>query len=195
SQTPRVSLENCFVRGQGDLIAVRAARPLELRVENTLIALTGSFLNVEAGAKEMSAPPVVLVKVSRVTAYLTEYVVRLRTVTPGKEPVVVQVNPAVNCLFASADGKVLIHLDGLEIGKEQMKSLFSWEGGRQNAYSKFQPMLDQQSRGDEMPLPPYDQQYWKTFTGETDALFLLPPVKFPEPPIAPLTRVMPAQFK
>jgi hypothetical protein len=196
-QTPRVHLENCFVRGQGDLMAVRASRSAEVKIENSLITLAGSFLNVESNAKD-AATAALVVKLTHVTAYLSDNLVRLRSDKDGTEPVPIQVNPAVNCLFASADGKALVHLDGLEV--TNMKHLFSWEGGKQNAYSKFQPMLDQQPKGDEIPLLTYDQQRWKSFTGEPDGLFLTT-VKFADPPNpdAPLAKALvqaqPEHFK
>jgi serine/threonine protein kinase len=194
-QVPRVQLERCFIRGQGDLMAVRSNRPLDLSLDNSLVALAGSFLTVEGRAKDVPAPAPLLVKLNHVTAYLTEHLVRLRADKDGKEPVPVQVNPATNCLFASAEGKSLIHLDGLEVPQGQMKHLFTWENGKQNAYSKFQPMLDQQANG-EMSLPPYDQLLWKSFTGEVDGHFS-GVVRFVDPPVndAPLARTLPAQFK
>ena len=201
-QTARVQLDRCFVRGEGELVTVRACRPLDLKVENSLVVLAGSFLTVEGNANDAAQTPPVSVRLTRVTAFLSDYLVRLRADKDGKEPVPVQINPAVQCLFASADGKALIHLDGLEITSEQMKHLFAWEGGRQNVYSRFQPMLDQQPRGDDMPLPPYDQQRWKTFTGETDGLFFNPAgVRFADPPggdgplAKALVHALPNQFR
>jgi hypothetical protein len=198
-QTPALTVESCFVRGQGQFVAVRSARALDLRVENTLVALVGSFVSVEAAAKDGTPPALIQMKLSKVTTFLTDYLVRLQALTPGKDSVVIQVNPATGCLFASAEGKSLVHLEGVDLGTEQMKSLFSWDGGRQNVYSKFQPMLDQAPQGDELPAPPMDQQRWKQFTGEMDAVFPFPPVKFAEPPESPLStslvRATPNQFR
>jgi hypothetical protein len=80
-----------------------------------------------------------------------------------------------------------------------MEHFFKWRNGRHNAYHKFQSLLEQQPRGDEMPRPPYDQQSWKNFTGEMDAVFA-PMVKFAEPPtpealVADLLKSVPSQFK
>jgi hypothetical protein len=201
-QTPRVRIDHCFVRGQGELIAVYSSRPLDLSVENSLIALAGTFLTVEGNSKDSAPAGAILVHLSRVTAYVTEYLIRLRANKDGKEPTPVQINPAVGCLFASADGKALVHLDGLEITHEQMKNLFCWEKGNHNVYSRFQPMLDQQPKGDEMPLPPYDQQRWRSFTGETDGLYFpTPGIRFVDPletdgPSGKhLVKVQPGQFR
>jgi hypothetical protein len=124
-QTPRVELKRCFVRGQGDLLIVRATRPLNLDVENCLIALAGSFLIVEGNARPAPGAPEVKgtgnpvevkVNLNQVTAYLSEYLVRLRAGKESEEPVPVRMAAAQNCLFASAEGKAaLIHLDGMEL--------------------------------------------------------------------------------
>ncbi|HEV3204821.1 MAG TPA: hypothetical protein VGY77_10575, partial [Gemmataceae bacterium] len=186
NQIPRVRIDNCFIRGQGDCVAVRAARPLELKVENTLMALTGSFLAVEGNPKESGKVDPVQVSLSHVTAFHADSLICLRSGKEGKELVPVQINPASNCVFASAaEGKALVHLEGME-SAFQMKHQFSWENGRQNIYSRFQPMLDQKPKGDDMPMQPYDQQQWKKFTSETDGVFT--PVKFANPPDADLSQ-------
>src|SRR5262249_17999403 len=46
-QGPQLSLENCFVRGDGDLVWGRTSRPFELAATGTLAALTDSFLKLE----------------------------------------------------------------------------------------------------------------------------------------------------
>jgi hypothetical protein len=197
-QTPRVQVERCFVRGQGDLLAVRATRPLSLSVTNTLVALAGCFLNVEGNTRDPAKAEPVKVELKHVTAYLTDSLVCLRASKDGKGPVPVQVNNAANCLFASAaDSKPLVHLAGLQALDFQMKNQFSWENGQQNTYSKFQPMLDQTPKGgEEMGMQPFDQQKWKSFTNEADGVFT--PVKFANPPDAnpaALSSAMPLHFK
>lgn len=196
-QTPSLHLEDCVVRGKGDLIAVRTARALELRIDNSLIALAGTMLNIEAAARDVPTLPLIQLRLSHLTTYLFDHLVRMRALTPGKEPVAIHVNPATNCVFASADGKPLVHLEGVEVSNEQMKSILKWDGGRQNAYSRFQPMLDQVPHGDEMPPLPMDQQRWRGFTGEADALF--PSLRFADVADSPLqsmlSRVSPSHFK
>ena len=180
--TPSLWVDQCFIRGQGDLVAIHAARPLELKVENSLVALTGSFLTVEGSTKDSSRTDPVQVSLSHVTAFLADSMIGLRAGKDGKEPIPIQVNPASNCVFASAaEGKPLVHLEGMETAF-QMKHQFCWENGKQNVYSRFQPLLDQKPKGDEMPVQPYDQQAWKKFTNEMDGVFT--PVTFTSPPDA-----------
>jgi hypothetical protein len=191
-QVPRVFLKRCFVRGEGDLLSVHAGRSLQLKVEDSLIVLNGSLLNSD-GAVEPPVAPLARLELTQVTAYLTDHLVRLagrdiRSLLP------VEVRPVKDCLFASGGGKALVHLDGLETSDAQMHSVLTWEGTH-NAYSRFAPMLDQKPRGEDMPLPPYDRDRWKTFTGETDAMFV--PVKFADPPGpgTALAAVGPARFR
>src|SRR5262249_7901572 len=66
------TLSKCFVRGDGDLIAARSGRSLALKAEQTLVALSGSFLNREAAADEMlpSVAATDSLDLTHVTTYL-----------------------------------------------------------------------------------------------------------------------------
>jgi serine/threonine protein kinase len=199
-QEPWVQVRRCFVRGQGDLVAVRATRPLNLEVDNSLVALAGSFLNVEGNSRTPPGANEVKVGLNQITAFLSDHLIRLRAGKEGEEPVPVRIK-AQSCLFASAESHALVHLDGMELTPEQMEHAFQWRNGRHNAYHNFQPMLDQQPKGDEMPLPSYNQQSWKKFTGEMDATFPPPMKLFAEPPVPEiplvqhLIRALPTHFK
>jgi hypothetical protein len=76
---PQLSFENCFVRGDGDLVWGRTTRPFELAATSTLAALTGSFLNLEVRADAPAAPPgqKVVVRLKDVTTYLGGHLVRV----------------------------------------------------------------------------------------------------------------------
>lgn len=194
-QVPRVRLENCFVRGDGDLISVRASRPFHLDLEDCLVALEGSLLTVDGNPKEI---PVKSARVSlrQVTAFLGEHLILLRAAKEEMKQGLVptEVSPASNCLFHSARGKTLVHLEGVDTD-EQMRRLFSWEG-TQNLYSGFTSLLDQQPRGDNaVALPPYDPERWETFAkGETERRYAK--VKFTSWPVLdrPLSRSWPMNF-
>lgn len=66
---------------------------------------------------------------------------------------------AADCLFHSADGNSLIHFEGDVSDEQKMKGRVVWES-RHVAYSNFDLMLDQQSKGEQMPLPPYGTDKW-----------------------------------
>jgi hypothetical protein len=174
---PSVQLERCFVRGEGDLTAIRGNHSLDLQVEDSVVALAGSFLNVDGIRREPAPAAPVQVKMTRVTTYLTEHLVHLT----GPDPhalVPVWMRPVQDCLFASAGGKALVRLDGLDSGEAQRKGYFIWEG-KQNIYSRFAPMVDQKTKTEDASTSSLGTERWKGFTGETDSQFT--PVKFAEP--------------
>jgi hypothetical protein len=189
-QAPQIHVERCFVRGEGDLVAVRASRPLLLDVKHSLVALGGSLLNVDGNPKEPQSVALETVTLQHVTTYLTDHLVRLAgTNARGLVPVQVW---SEDCLFASAGDKPFMHVEGIDAGETPMSRLFSWEQGKHNAYSKSMPMLDPKPRTDDMPVPPYGQDKWKT--GETDALFTS--IRFAAPPPdSSLASVSPAAFR
>jgi tRNA A-37 threonylcarbamoyl transferase component Bud32 len=197
-QGPRIRVEDCFVRGAGDLVAVRPSRPFDLRVDDSLVVLDGSLLYVEGAGKEPAAHPPVQLGLKKVTAYLTDHAFLLRACREeGKNArglVHTQMMSVRDCLFASSGGKSLVHLDGVDTD-DQMRRLFTWGEGQHNAYSNFAQLLDQQPREPEaMSLPPYDKRRWEQLTQETDGKF--DKVKFASPPgEGMLARVLPADFR
>lgn len=202
-QDPRIALENCFARGTGNLVAVRASRPFELRVEKSLAALDGSLLVIDGAARETPSRGRAQITLEQVTTYLTDHLVWLRGSPEESKSmkglVPTQFRSAMNCLFASATGKPLVHLEGVDT-EEQMKRLFSWGEGRHNLYSNFTPsLLDQQpSGGNEasaMPPLPYSRTQWEGFTQEQDARFERLRFNVPTMPDASLSRVSAADFR
>jgi tRNA A-37 threonylcarbamoyl transferase component Bud32 len=193
---PQVRLENCFVRGEGDLLAVRTSRPFNLDVNDSLVVLDGSLLAIDAAAKEVAARSPSQVSFHQLTAVLTKHLIVLRRDENRQVLVPTQVNQAFNCLFHAARGKTLIHLDGVDT-EEQVKRFMTWNESKGNTYSGFTQMLDQLPRGETvMPLPPYDQDKWKTFTqNETDRRFAR--VKFAGWPVRDRSPVQawPGDFK
>jgi tRNA A-37 threonylcarbamoyl transferase component Bud32 len=193
---PRVVLENCFIRGEGELLAVRTSRPFNLDVNDSLVVLDGSLLAIEASAKEVAARSGSQVNFHQLTAVLSKHLVVLHRDDNRQVLVPTQVNQAFNCLFHAARGKTLIHLDGIDT-EEQVRRFFTWNEGKSNTYSGFTQMLDQLPRGETvMPLPPYDQDKWKTFTqNETDRRFTR--VKFAGWPVGDRspTQAWPGDFK
>src|SRR5262249_29208687 len=145
-QVPRVTLRDCFVRGAGDLLTIRASRACELEVVDSLVALDGSLLTVDGSGKDVARNHTE-VTLRQVTTYLTDHLVWLRAnkdeSKPNKGLVQTMIKTAANCLFVSARGKSLIHLDGVDTD-EQMKYYFSWVDSQHNAFSNFDRLLDQQ---------------------------------------------------
>jgi serine/threonine protein kinase len=200
-QNPRLSLEDSFVRGKGNLVTVRASRPFDLQVQDSLVSLDGSFL-VEDGNARGPANLTAAVKLRQVTAYLTGHLIWLRALREEgktlKGLVLTRIDEAVGCLFASATGKALVHLDGIDT-EDQMRRYFAWGGSKHNAYSYFNQYLEQQSTmGGEMGMmspSPYRKERWRDFTFDEDSLF--DRIRFNSPPSAdePMSRVVAADFK
>ncbi len=192
-QAPEVRCEDCFVRGNGNLVTARASRPFKLDLENSLVVLTGSLLTVEGNSDDTPPQPWAQITLTHVTAYLSDHFVHLRAVKNTKGLVFTNVM-ASDCLFAPAGTKSLIHLEGLD-NEDQMKRLLAWRGER-NVYSSFQQLLDQQPRESSwtMAPPPYGKTQWEVFTRESDGRF--DKVRFAVAPASDtMTRVAPADFK
>jgi len=197
---PKLRLEGCFVRGDGELVTVRGSQAFNLEVEDSLIALDGSLLTMDGSTKEPPTKPPVQVSLTRVTVYVNEPLLVLRACEskpmPGLVPThVVQV---ANCVIASGREKnALVHLEGMD-SDEQMRRLFTWGEGKQNIYSGFMNMLEQRPRPDNaMPLSQFDKSKWLDFTPkETDRRF--DKVTFTSWPPAvdrPLSRALATHFR
>jgi hypothetical protein len=112
----------------------------------------------------------------QVTAYLTDHLVWLRAsreegrANKGLTPTYMQ--SAADCVFASASGKALVHLDGFD-AEEQMKRCFLWGESKHNVYANYDQLLDQVpfAEGDMMPPAPYGRTQWGEFTRESEPRF------------------------
>jgi serine/threonine protein kinase len=195
---PQLSLEGCFIRGEGDVVRDPSGRSFELRARNTLAVLTGSFLSVDSSAD--SAPPGQSVRVTfgKVTAYLTAHLVHLQAGREQRAPVPVQFE-AKACLFVAATGQSLVHLDGPETGEDRLKERLVWSG-EGNAYGNLKDkMFDQLEPGDEMKMagPTVGQERWKILFKEDGSAKFLPTIQFAAAPAAesPFSRVEPPQMR
>jgi hypothetical protein len=200
-QDPKVTLESCLARGTGNLVTVRASRPFELRVEKSLAALDGSLLLIDGSSKEAVPRRPAQVTLEQITTYLTDHLVWLRgSAEEGRsmKGLVLTQCKVTNCLFLSAGGKSLIHLDGVDT-EEQMKRLFAWGDSGHNVYSNFtSSLLDQQPSGGSdamMPPPPYGRTQWESFTGEQDARFERLRLSTSLAADTSLAKAVPADFK
>ena len=198
-QTPSISISGSVVRGNGQFLTVRVSRPFELRAEDSLIALTGSFLLMEGNPKDAMARGTADITLNHLTTYLTDQLFLLRAIKESgmnlKGLVNTQVHSAADCIFASATGKPLIHLDGVD-SEEQMKRYFSWQESKHNAFSHVTTYLDQvPAATNEMAPPAYNEDAWKTFTRDVNGLFALVRFQNAPGPDAPMWKVIPADFK
>lgn len=164
---PVIECENCFVRGAGELVVVRASRPFTLDLRNTLVALEGSMLIVEGNRPEASLPGEgATVLMDRVTAYLTEGLVHLRATPTLPVHVPVRVTSATSCVFVAALGNPLLRIDGPQ-SEDDLRRRFTWQGKR-NFYGVSGPLLVWQPlQKDEMPHK-YGSERWGELWGRSD---------------------------
>ena len=206
AKTPRLFMEKCFVRGQGDFLWMPEGHSAELTIDNSLIALSGSLLNVEsdsqgeAQAKDKDEPsattPALKLHLHRVTTYLGENLIRLHAAKGIKGLPKTHCEPA-DCLFLPARGDCsLVRLDGLEGEEKALREKLLWESSGRNAYGNFTALMEQQAIDSLMNWPTMsNQEKWqREVSGETTSKYN---VKLPDPPPAdaPFPELLPAAFR
>ncbi len=160
---PQITLENCFVRGYGDLMIVRGGSCFRASVERSLIALNGSLLNVESDETEERAAIAdqTELHLQNSTTYLGENLLRLHSAKSIKGMAKTHCL-ASGCLFLPAsDRSALLRLEGPESEESGLREKLTWESGEKNAYGKFPALLELQSL-DTMKMPAsLNQEKWK----------------------------------
>jgi hypothetical protein len=184
-ERPQLALEGCLIRGRGDVVRDRSGRPFELKARHTIAVLAGSFLSVESGAE--AAPPGQSIRATlgKVTAYLTQHLVRLQAGREQRGPVPVECE-ARECIFVAASDKSLVHLDGPETGEDRLRERLTWTG-EGNVYGNLKDrMFDQMVPGDEMAMsgPTLGAERWKSLFKEDGNSQFLPAVQFDAAPPA-----------
>jgi serine/threonine protein kinase len=168
-QRPHLSFTNCFVRGTGDLVWSQTGRPCDVDANRLLVALSGSFCDVDVtGTTDLSAPPSVL-KLDRTTTFLGGPLLRVQ----GKDVKDAQKLPqyridAGDCLFLPAANQVPLvrfetqdgETDNLE-EKLLTRTRFSWDGGKTNGFGDFDPFLAHLQINETTPHPVLDFKSWQ----------------------------------
>jgi serine/threonine protein kinase len=196
---PEIRVEKCFIRGKGEMIAVRSSRPFHLVADKSLVVLDGSLFAMKGSSRDIPVQPPCSITLSRITTYLTQHLICLRALeqqgTNRKGLVQTQVTSAADCLFAAAGDKSLVHLDGVD-NPDDMNKYLTWAENRNNEFSKYDRLLDQQASGQAgTPPAPYDRAKWDSFTNANGTRY--EPVKFAAVPSAEssLTQVPPTAFR
>ncbi|HZU38354.1 MAG TPA: hypothetical protein VFA18_20685, partial [Gemmataceae bacterium] len=160
---PVVELDGCFVRGTGDLLAVRSSRPVIFNGTNSVVALDGSLLTVRpyANSKDMLPPGSMQLTLRNLSAYLYDSLIRMRTTNDGKDLLPVTVSASDCIVTAATDGKAVVHFDGDMSDQKKMQDRFSWDGSN-DVCSRFEKMFEQQVSDDSpmMNLPPVGMRKW-----------------------------------
>ena len=176
---PRVSFSNCFVRGTGDLVRNQTGRPCDLDVSGLLIAVSGSFCNVDvtgtAGASDQRS----ILKLDKTTAYLGGQFLRVKG---GKDLNDIdklpthQVNAAECVFLPAAAGQALVRIEtqdssDMEGLEEKLKKRVVWEGTRTNGFGDFDPFLRHSPTGSDSVETVFALKStgeWKSFLGASD---------------------------
>ena len=205
AKTPRLLLENCFIRGHGDLLWMQDGHAAEVTIDNSLIALSGSLLNVvsdnqpDTSARGKDEPPAatapLALRLHKVTTYLGGNLIRLHAAKDIKGLPKTRCEP-VDCLFLPARDRALVRLDGPEAEEKALRDKFSWESNGRNAYGNFTALLEQQAVDSLMNWPTMsNQEKWqREVSGETSSKYN---VKLPDLPAADaaFAELLPASFR
>lgn len=169
---PKIKLVDCFVRGRGNVVSVRGSRPFECEATNTLAALYGSFVAIAGQTKDAPLSPQSLVTCKRVTTYLSEPFLDVRS---GDEKKPVGLTPtevrADGCLFVAAGDRPLVYASGVD-RDTLTHTLLKWEASR-NLYGNFTRLLDVKANGAMGVMMPteWTSSKWLEFTHESDNSF------------------------
>ncbi len=169
---PSFELQDTLVRGRGDLLRVRQSRPLSLALRNMAIALQGTLVTVEGSRFDVDpGSDAVEVRMERVSAYLTQGLIWLRSSMQRSAHYPVRVNPIVQCLLAMPEQGSLIRVEGLR-NEAELRRRFEWRG-RRNIYATTGSLLSWEPL-DRMDRPEYyDAPRWGELWGrdERDAQY------------------------
>ncbi len=170
---PVISLEDCFVRGKGDLLSVRGSRPFVAEVKNTLAALDGSFLSVEGNKNDASGAEDAKLILDHVTVYVTQSLIAQRATAANPHHVPLAVDKPTACVFV-AERTPLLWLEGLQSAEDVRRRLKWGKGefkGEKNLYSRDEAILYWQlSEPTAMPHL-YDGERWQESAGEVEPRF------------------------
>jgi serine/threonine protein kinase len=183
SRTPRLLVDNCFIRGQGDFLWMQEGHSAEVTIDNSLIALSGSLLKIEsenqpeATVRDRDEPPALTapltLRLHRVTTYLGENLIHLRAAKAIKGIPRTRCEPT-DCLFLPARGdRALVRLDGPEAEEKGLRDKLSWASTGRNAYGIFAALLEQQAVDSIMNWPTMSNQdkWQREVSGEANSKY------------------------
>ena len=152
---PKLGFKDCLVRGTGDLVRNQSGRPFDLSANGLLVALSGSFCNVEVAANVTPTAQASVLNLARTTTFLGGQLLHVQS----KELMDVEKLPAhqviaEDCLFLPAQSRqTLVQFetkdnDDVDKLNEKLGKRFSWEKGKTNAFGEFEPFLKHLQIGD-----------------------------------------------
>lgn len=166
SALPGVELEDCFVRGRGDVVAVRVSRPFSFEARQCAIAVQGTLLAVDGNRAEMlnATEPAVL-SLDHVTAYTSQGLAVLRAAMPQTAHVQLRISAAAS-LLVTAEGVPLLRVEGPR-AEQDLKRRVAWQG-RRTVYGSSAALLLWHSLERMEMTHEYDAQRWGELWGRED---------------------------
>ena len=131
----KVEFHECFIRGAGDLISLRGSRILPVELNDCLVALDGSLLDIKATDKAMPMEVGVRWKMKRSSVFTAKSVFALHSMAAK---CLMETNANVeNCLLASLVPAMPAILFEMNPDRpEDMDKCFKWHGTK-NYFANF----------------------------------------------------------
>jgi predicted Ser/Thr protein kinase len=177
-QGPRLLLDACLVRGDGDLVIGKASRPASIELSGTLAALTGSVLAVELEGGETPPPAAqrLALQVRSSTLYLGAPLARVKVARGLRAAVPTECEVSRSVILPASPRLNILSLDAPEgEAREDREKCLKWKGS-QNAYGKYSSLTSQPA-GEEMMIMSADQ--WKRASGDDLGVFGTQPARAP----------------
>ena len=121
----RVEFHECFIRGRGDVVAMRGCRKLNVEMTKSLVVLDGSLLDVQATGKAMPMSEGVRWTMDKSSVFTTEAIFALRALN-GRSLTETQAD-FDGCLLVSLDPAQPIVLFDMDKSADREK-LLKWNG-------------------------------------------------------------------
>ncbi|HVS37951.1 MAG TPA: serine/threonine-protein kinase [Gemmataceae bacterium] len=156
----QLTLESCFIRGDGNLITCQPSRPFTLNATNTLAALNGSFLSIDAGSATPPGADVISLNLTKVTAYVSSNLVSLHAAKEAPNFTPVQCTPK-DCLIVAAAGKPMIYLNAMDLSQDpdDKKGFVTWLGPGRIDFGNFSTMFNENPPPNGMAVPVSPSQW------------------------------------
>ncbi len=130
-----IELNECFVRGNGDLFHVRNTKPGRLSLRDSAVTLDGTLLRVEGHSEKPAETTLVELRLEHVTGVFGQNLVRLDSGELPRELPPVRVK-ALNNVLITSNGGSLVAMSG-NTNDADFRSLFQWSGEK-NFYDRCQ---------------------------------------------------------
>jgi predicted Ser/Thr protein kinase len=193
-----VRLQECFVRGEGDVVTLRGSRAVNVYVNKSLCVVGGSLVHqLQAATKEIANDAAITVRMKDSAFFFGDPLFWLqagKAMPRYQHPLRVEL--ADHCLFATLADRPLVSFETPEPFTEKtLPQFFDWKGFSGNAYVHFDnaDLLEQAAFEDAPRMYHLDDDSWKeTIERDGDSQFL--PMGLKMPPQRPLSSATPDEI-